>query len=108
MARRDGAALTTWIWLAALAAGASRAVSAGDGPAAGLGETGHAIAAIERVSGMVELDRERVGAPPIRVMLGNPRTGNDDLAAVAALPTVETLVVAPCEVTDAGLRHIEG
>lgn len=70
-------------------------------------EQTQAIAAIEGRAGRVERDKERPGAPVIRVMLGDPRTSDSDLVPLIRLAAVQLLVIAPCAVTDSGLENLE-
>ena len=71
-------------------------------------EQSQAVAAIEGRTGRVERDKEHSGAPVIRVMLGDPRTSDGDLVPLMRLATVQSLVIAPCAVTDSGLENLEG
>ena len=57
-------------------------------------EQTQAIAAIEGRAGRVERDKERPGAPVIRVMLGDPRTSDSDLVPLIRLAAVQLLVIA--------------
>ena len=72
-------------------------------------EQRRAMAAIERQSGRVERAEDLPGAPVVRVMLGHPQDQRRGSRRHCwRFPTVQTLVIARCTVTDDGLENLEG
>ena len=71
-------------------------------------EQSRAVAAIEYRTGRVERDKERSGAPVIRVMLGDPWTSDRDLVPLMQLATAQALVIAPVPSLTAGWRTSKG
>jgi hypothetical protein len=93
------------LWLAAgllLAAGPAGCKSKQEAAQA------RALDTVSQLGGEVEVDRNRPGRPVIKVLLGNTRTTDDDLAALQPLDALEELYLSRTDVTDDGLPHLAG
>lgn len=65
-------------------------------------------AAILRLRGQVEVDREALGHPVVAVRLAESAVTDEDLSCLSSLPDLERLDLRATRITDAGLVHLKG
>src|SRR4249919_1878112 len=67
-----------------------------------------AIAAIKRLGGKVEVDRNRPGLPVVEVDLRHTKVIDASLEHLAGLKTLERVSLKETTVTDSGIVYIKG
>lgn len=67
-----------------------------------------AIAAIQKMTGYVDVDAKRLGKPVIRVHLFEGKTAGIGLAPLAKLPEIEWIGLHASDITEADLEYLKG